>query len=67
MVEFNSRTLREDRIDVQFRGEKFIDILKRWKFYCRSYSGGQTGRLMLIISKDAEKLKQEISEEFNKK
>lgn len=54
----------EDRLDVQFRDVKFIEILKRWKFYCKSYDGGITARLNVLISDDIKKLKSEVLKKY---
>lgn len=58
--------VREDRIDVEFKDEKFIDTLKRWKDLCKS-CGGQTKRLQILISQDINKIKDDAKKDIDKK
>lgn len=58
------RNIRDDRIAVQFNDGRFIEILKKWKFYCNGIDGGQTARLMIIITEDLKKIKQEVLKKY---
>lgn len=66
MSGINLRNCRLDRIDVEFRNEKFLETLKKWKELC-FFCGGQTKRLEVIITADVKKIKEDIKSEVDKK
>lgn len=59
------RNVRDDRIAIQFNDKRFIEILKKWKFYCNGYEGGQTARLMVVIEEDLKKIKSEVMKKMD--
>jgi len=65
MGEFNLRDFSRNRIDVQFKDERFTDTLQKWKRCCELIEGGQTARLIILINEDLKKLRAELKRVYD--
>jgi len=54
--------ITNDRITLKFYDKQFWETLDKWKKLCKFLKGGQTERIMKIISEDLPNLKKEIAD-----